>query len=191
MADRSFKSANITVNFSINTADCYCTVELDDREEKNGSKTTFGFGDTVHFRVYHNATGSNIIASAGTISKSALTGADEDELVEDEMLTFTLPDLTQFSWYKKKKTDNTANLSKEAAVSPAPTFKFAGQVQAVTVDDDDRTLVTASDFGCGVVWANYTTKFEELSLVGPSESDLPSGWDLSIDYPVVVVITAW
>lgn len=183
--EKKYQSANITINFSLEGGDKYLSVELD--EERNSGKSTFKFGSTAYFRVYTNAQNIELIPTDGSISGG---GGDVEE-IQDEQITFSIPALLGADaglGFKKKVSDNTANLSKAALTSPAPIIKrICGEEMSIYVDPDDRTLLVPNKLGVAIYNVTYSTAYYSYSIsVGQ-----PAGWDDSTDYPVMVAIVAY
>jgi len=53
MANKTYQSSSITINFSTISADKYLSVELD--SDLNNGKSTFVFGSSAYFKIYTNA----------------------------------------------------------------------------------------------------------------------------------------
>lgn len=183
--EKKYQSANITINFTYSGSDPYLSVELD--EVKNNGKTTFKFGSVAYFKVYNNTQNLLLVPTDGTISG----GATETEEIQDEQITFSLPAQlgeTAGFGFKKKVSDNTTNLSKAALESPAPRIsRVCGEDMTVHIDEDDRTLVIPNKLGVAIYNVTYSTEYKSYSIVVSA----PSGWDDSLEYPVLIAVVGY
>lgn len=183
--EKKYQSANITINFTYAGSDPYLSVELD--EVKNNGKTTFKFGSVAYFKVYSNAQNILLIPTDGTVSG----GGVEIEEIQDEQITFSLPaQLGEAAGlgFKKKVSDNTANLSKAALESPSPVIsRICGEEMTVHIDEDDRTLVIPNKLGVAIYNITYSTEYKSYQITVSA----PAGWDNSLEYPVLIAVIAY
>ena len=183
MADKKFSTANITINFSINAADVYVKLELD--EDANNGKTSFKFGSTAYFKLYSNASNVLFYTTDGVIG----TDASDVEEVKTENLEFILPNLNAVNAkFNVKVSDNSDTLSYEVYNDKITFTHLGGETMAPSLDQDDKTLILANKFGVSLYEASYTTRFDRKTLSG---IQMPSGWPEDEEYPVNVVVVAY
>ncbi len=147
-------SATFVIDFG-SIEDAYLVAELD--EIKNGGKTSFVKGDSVHFRVSADVN-YEIETTAGTITNGA---EDVTEEVENEVLAFIKGEAPGTSKYIQPTTPVEDAITSETWYGNnlgqiAPTGSTT--VQAANADED--TL--------GIASINYNTMYNEHILVAPS-----------------------
>lgn len=148
-------SATFVIDFG-SIEDAYLTVELD--EIKNGGKTSFVKGDSVHFRISADVN-YEIETTAGNIS-NGLEGVIEE--IENEVLAFVKGESPSVQKYIQPTTSPESAITSQTwygnnlgAISPSGTTN----VQAANADAD--TL--------GIASINYNTAYNEHTLVAPSD----------------------
>ena len=171
-------NSSLTISFNTTTGstDKILIIDLDD--EKNDDRTTFLFGETVHFRVFTDCDEVLFFPSEGSVS-----GTGSGTATVEDTITFTEPPESAGG----SISNNTASLNypaNEGSFSATVLGSGAG-CGTISVDDVDAQQANASQAGPGVYIATYQSDYDSHSIDGPS---VPEGWDSDLTYPVVIVV---
>ena len=139
--------ATFVIDFG-NIKDAFLTVELD--EVRNNGKTSFSKGDTVHFRI-----SSDVNYEIETTSGTILNGTvDQTEELEAEVISFVK--------------GATASLQKKI-LNIDSVFWYGNNLGAINaVSATSVQAANANENTLGIASVNYTTEFNEHSIVPPA-----------------------
>ena len=139
-------SATFVIDYG-SVEDAYLVAELD--EERNGGKTSFSRGDTVHFRIYSDVN-YTIETTSGTIQNGNI---DEPEEMEAEVLSFVkgqAPSVTK------------------KVVTMGVTTWYGNDLGAInSIGSTTVQADNADEDTLGIASIEYTSEYNQHSLVPP------------------------
>lgn len=174
-------SGSITINFSSEVLDADHSIDIELDEEKNEGKTTFGYGQTVHSRLYLSPM-SMILANITT--DGTLTIGDVVVKEFEERIAFS-------KWQKEDgdETGNTVTVSKPIKEGTTPVITWIKTVpdslQEATIEAEGKTI-KVNAYGLGYAKVSYQSEYKEAQLTGVDAP--PENFPDNESYPVAVVV---
>jgi len=172
-------SGSITVNFQTSVISDGHSIDVELDDEKNEDKTTFGFGQTAHFRLYPSPFDMKLanITTDGTLTiGAAVTKAFEENVA--------------FSKWQKEEggSGNEVTVSRPIKEGTAPVLTWytaTNGIDEAAVESDGKTI-RLNAYGIGFAKVSYQSEYKETQLTGVDAP--PENFPDDESYPVAVVV---